>query len=341
MNRGLGVTIGSILFSGLAVLAGCMTLTGGGSNSLLSDGTVIASNPEEAKIVTSDIANFWYAYDTATPESELTVFREEYLRRGTQGLKEFARLKIGRIDYFVRRIRRHSKYYASIRQSTLSIQTKETEIRSVFRKLKDLYSESVFPPLYFLIGPMNTGGVMTDRGLIIGIELYSKTGSSPLDELTPWEQSVVRPVESVPLVVAHELVHYQQHFKKKPANLLGRSIAEGGADFLSEVITGDTLDKALYRYGKMHEEQLWNEFRAVMQKNDWRNWLYNGGGLTARGALNDRPADLGYFVGYRICKAYYERANDKMKAIKDILEIRDFNEFLSDSGYGSSFAMNN
>jgi len=57
-------------------------------------------------------------------------------------------------------------------------------------------------------------------------------------------------------------------------------------------------------------------------------WLY-GGADEATG----RPADLGYFMGFRICQAYYQQAKDKKQAIVEILNTRDFNRLLADSGY--------
>ena len=47
----------------------------------------------------------------------------------------------------------------------------------------------------------------------------------------------------------------------------------------------------------------------------------------------DRPADLGYWVGYRIAQTYYENSADKTKAIHDILKVRNANGFLKKSGY--------
>jgi hypothetical protein len=41
-----------------------------------------------------------------------------------------------------------------------------------------------------------------------------------------------------------------------------------------------------------------------------------------------RPADLGYYVGYKIAQSYYERAHDKKQAIRDVLEAEDFEQFL-------------
>ena len=54
-------------------------------------------------------------------------------------------------------------------------------------------------------------------------------------------------------------------------------------------------------------------------------------------AAKERPADLGYYIGYKICEAYYQNAKDKKQAIKDILGIKDFNQFLKDSGYQGKF----
>jgi uncharacterized protein YjaZ len=64
-----------------------------------------------------------------------------------------------------------------------------------------------------------------------------------------------------------------------------------------------------------------------MKKNDSTNWLYHGG------KTKDRPADLGYFMGFRITQAYYRRAPDKTQAVINILNIKDFNKFVQDSGY--------
>jgi uncharacterized protein YjaZ len=50
-------------------------------------------------------------------------------------------------------------------------------------------------------------------------------------------------------------------------------------------------------------------------------------------ASGEKPADLGYYVGYKICEAYYNQAKDKKQAVKDILTIQDYKQFLAKSGY--------
>jgi hypothetical protein len=56
-------------------------------------------------------------------------------------------------------------------------------------------------------------------------------------------------------------------------------------------------------------------------------WLYNHPGTA------ERPADLGYWIGYRITKAYYLNAADKRQALRDIIELKDPKKLLADSGW--------
>jgi hypothetical protein len=49
------------------------------------------------------------------------------------------------------------------------------------------------------------------------------------------------------------------------------------------------------------------------------------------------PRDLGYWMGYRIARSYYDRADDKTKAVADILQLTDFAAFLRTSGYAERF----
>jgi uncharacterized protein YjaZ len=69
-----------------------------------------------------------------------------------------------------------------------------------------------------------------------------------------------------------------------------------------------------------------------MQGTDVSRWLYNQGSATP-----DRPGDLGYYVGYRICASYFDRMSDKVKAVSDIVEMGDGRVFLDASGYAARF----
>ncbi len=66
-------------------------------------------------------------------------------------------------------------------------------------------------------------------------------------------------------------------------------------------------------------------------------------GITLRSSIAGgqplKPADLGYYIGYKIVESYYNRAKDKKQVIKDILDIKDFNAFLKASGYDEKFSV--
>lgn len=58
-------------------------------------------------------------------------------------------------------------------------------------------------------------------------------------------------------------------------------------------------------------------------------WLYD--------QSDDRPGNLGIWIDYRIAKAYYEQATDKRVAIRRMLNIPDYRQFLEESGYRATF----
>ncbi len=281
-------------------------------------------DPSAARIVTEDIQRFWEAYDRAAPDFSAEPFEKLYLARGTRGLNDFVRLRIRSAAELVEAIRRCPRYYASIRESTRRIPAMEAEIRASFVALKRLYPDAVFPDVYFVIGRLSSGGTTSDRGLLIGAEMYGRTPETPTEELGDWLRQVLAPVDRVPHTVAHELIHFQQKYGEQPT-LLGQSINEGSADFLAELISGRHANQHIHEFADPREAELWEEFRKRMHGKDVSGWLY--------GDTEGRPHDLGYWMGYKITKAYYERAADKQQAIRDILDIRNFDDFLAKSGY--------
>jgi uncharacterized protein YjaZ len=74
-----------------------------------------------------------------------------------------------------------------------------------------------------------------------------------------------------------------------------------------------------------HEKEIETAFAADEDKTDLSHWLYN--------STADKPADLGYWVGYRIMKSYYQHAADKRQAFRDIIQISDPKAFLAKSGW--------
>jgi hypothetical protein len=288
------------------------------------------TNPETVKFVTSDINLFWAAYDKAKPENDLIVYRDEYLKKGSVGLQEFAKLRIGSSCGLVNAINASPKYYAALRQPSLKIASYENQMRASFRKLKELYPAAVFPDVYFLIGRMSSAGTLNEKGLYIGVDMFGKNGGAPLDELGNWHKAVVASVERIPFIAAHEAIHYQQNGTQSNT-LLARALGEGIADFVGELISGGSINPHLHEYGNQREKELWLAFQKEMSGKDVKNWLYQGDDV------KDKPADLGYYMGYKIAESYYKNASDKKQALKDILVINDYEAFLKASRYEEKF----
>jgi hypothetical protein len=239
-------------------------------------------------------------------------------------------------------VARRPRFYAGLRRSTLALDSlggAVAQIRAEYRRLAALYPDAVFPPVYFLIGRLTSGGTTGPSGILIGAEMHAATATTPRDELTAWQRAVVGDVKGVPRVVAHELVHVQQEEARRfrgatPAGaassapiLLAQALEEGCADLLADVMVGSPDSSGNIAYGLAHERELWRDFQRAMLGTDTKGWLYEGD------AAKNRPADLGYFIGARICRAYYERAPDKRQAVRDILVMDDPKAFLQASGY--------
>jgi hypothetical protein len=286
---------------------------------------------DAAELAFSDVDLFWKAFDAAKRGNRAEVLRAAYLEKGSVGLKEFLRVRIRSADNLAATIAKHPKYYAALRVPSRQLPAYKDAIRTSFHKLKKLYEPAIFPNVYFVIGSMNSGGTLTGTGLLIGVDMYGMNKGAPVEELGRWHRTVLKPIKEIPYIVAHELIHYQQKYPRYDSTLLAWAIREGSADFVGELISGSQINTHLHTYGNPRERQLWLEFKQQMDGKDLSKWLFQAD------AAKDRPADLGYYMGYKICASYYKQAADKKAAIRAILEIKDFKDFLKASKYDSKF----
>lgn len=315
----------------------------------------VNADPAKAKFVTSDIDNFWRAFDLAAKETDkekkIAIYQAEYLDKGSAGLKDFIRLRIKDAKTLVETVEGLPRFYASVRASSLRVGEMEKKMRKAFFKFKKIYPDAVFPDVYFVIGITNTGGTASGSGLLIGTELYGLTKDTPRDEFVNvfrvrapkgTDEATLRDrtrrllsvmlkgIEKLPPIVAHESCHFNQKYPPQ-TTLLAKAIQEGACDFIAEKTAGETINMEQKIYGDAHETELWKEFEAQMSGADYSKWMYNG--ITS----GERPPDLGYYMGYKISHAYYKKAKDKRQAIKDILETKDFPALFEKSRYREKF----
>jgi hypothetical protein len=74
------------------------------SCTVLSQNSRVSKEPRLSKIYTSDIDNFYKAFDLAINDTDnaKNIFKKEYFSKGTKGLKDFYKTKIGNIDKFTK-----------------------------------------------------------------------------------------------------------------------------------------------------------------------------------------------------------------------------------------------
>lgn len=102
-------------------------------------GASAPQDPAAAQFVTSDIENFWRAYDAG---ASAAAFQTGYLDAGSAGLKGFARAKGLTAANLAATVQRYPRYYANIRPNTLRLSGDEAlldRIRENYRRIKALY----------------------------------------------------------------------------------------------------------------------------------------------------------------------------------------------------------
>lgn len=289
------------------------------------------SDPANMQIITSDIDRFWKLYDKINNKNADEIFMKHYIMAGSQGLRTFFEVRMNlRATNLITTVKEYNKYYESIRPVSLALKNYAPQIIAAAKKLKALYDAAIFPPTTFTIANFNAFGTADGGGgQLIGSEFLCNKATADTTQLSDWEKSNLTDTSKILGIVIHELIHIEQN-TAATNTLLERSINEGSADFISQLVLGFNLNKKIHEYGNTHEKELWQKFQQQMNGKDVSEWLYNG--FDAKRAY---PQDLGYYMGYKICEAYYNKAADKKQAVKDILEIQDFKLFLAKSGYGS------
>lgn len=132
-------------------------------------------------------------------------------------------------------------------------------------------------------------------------------------------------------VIAHEYVHAQQsadltrRIEGNTPTVLEVSLSEGIAEFIGELISGDVAYGSLRGAASGRILEIERGWYAERHSTDLTNWVYN--------SSPGNPGDLGYWVGYRVAKSYYQSAPDKRAAIASMVRMSDPEAFLENSGW--------
>jgi hypothetical protein len=300
----------------------------------------ISQGQNQNIIVTTDITNFWKAYDliksTQDTNKQYEYINKLFLNRGTPGLIALIQVRDYTAKSYVDAIRQYPLFWRSVRKNTLKAPSFATALKGGIAKLKNLYPELRPATIYFTIGALRTNGTTQKDQILIGSELAladktSNTSEFPsnLGHLETFFDG--NPIKSVVFGNVHEFVHTQQ--KSTIGNsLLAQCVLEGVAEFLAVQATGQTSSAPALTYGPLHDLRIKEVFTNQIFSANTGFWLYNN----RKSEFGIR--DLGYYVGYAICQRYYVNAVDKKQAIKTMIELnyndeKALNNLVDQSGY--------
>ncbi len=297
---------------------------------------VSAFSQKSTKIFTSDIDNFWIAYDsirnTDNHPKKLELIKRLYTDKGTEGLKTFMKVRDYNDTLFVNIIDQYPKFWNSVRPNTLTIKTKTKELEASVARLKKIYPELKEAEMYFTVGGLNSGGTVSGNKVLVGSEIATGLPSTDVSEFqSDWLKTVFaqQSLDHIVSLNIHEYIHTQQNGERR--RVLNKAIKEGSCDLIAELVMDKPLERKYLSYGAAHAADIKKEFKKEMLTSNLGNWFYNG-------RQKGESADLGYYVGYEICKSYYKNAKDKKRAVKDIIELnfdsdKAVEDFLGRSGF--------
>jgi hypothetical protein len=274
-----------------------------------------APSPE---IHIEDVERFYRIYDAANGSPTAEQLQHDYIDAGSEGLHALARLRNVTGARIAETLARNPKIYSNAKRCMAVLPRVKERVRVALGKLGRLNPEARFPPVTVAVSRGKPAGIgYPDTGIQIGLEALCAA-----DFMNPnVEDRFVH-------VISHEYVHVQQApalAAREDLTVLERSLVEGGAELISELISGLAGQAHFPGLTTGREKEIEKAFLADQDKTDLAAWLDN--------STLEKPGDLGYWVGHRIAKSYYQHATDKRQALRDIFQMTDAKAFLAKSGW--------
>lgn len=279
-----------------------------------------ASSPKAVEVQTSDVTSFYRLYDAANGKPSARTLQEDYIDKGTDGVRQFVPYRIISGEALAKEIAKEELIYQQARSCMEVLPAVKTKLRGSFRRLAALDPKATFPPVTILIGRNNSGGTTGKSGVLIGLEVVCRSS---------WLQPNL--TERLYHLIAHEYGHVEQSSELDAdgdnTTVLKASLIEGVAELVAQLTSGQVSNVHLQRWTAGYVKEIDQRFLDDANKRDVSAWLYNGVGTP------EKPGDLGYWVGYRIAKAYYDKAADKRVALRTLLDLKDPAAILTESGW--------
>ncbi len=296
---------------------------------------------KQSFINTSDIPKFWAAYDQVIAISDTSkqvqMLDSLYLKAGSPGLHSMMEARRYTAEEYVYAINHYPNYWNTIRSKTQKAAGYASDINKGIKKLKEIYPELKPASIYFTVGAMRSGGTTLADRVLIGVEIAladKDVDVSEVKEDFPHLPSYFQsnePDNNIVFNNIHEYVHTQQD-TTVANSLLSRILIEGVAEFVAEKALNTASPTQSVIYGKENDKAIKETFVKEMFTQFEMMWFWGNPNVIFK------KSDLGYYIGYAISKSYYDHAQDKEQAIKNMINLDYLNEqevyqFIDDSKY--------
>ncbi len=277
-------------------------------------------NPKKAQIIFSDLNHFMDAYKELSKNTDtIRVLQTFYFERGSDGLKEFVRRHQLTPERLKEAIRENPERYALLPDFVTKIGEVQELYTFVLDDFHKVVPNAMYPPTYLIVGANRGIGQASMVGQLITVT------------------RIVDNMDKMKKMMVHELAHFQQAISMggqkyaalyaSPDNMLGMSLREGGAEFVTAQVLGNITQIGALEYLEKNESRLKKQFLNDSKAQNKDFWFWPSLEHETYTKL------LGYAIGYKICKQYYEEAPNKTAALIDILKMEDAELFLKSSHY--------
>lgn len=221
--------------------------------------------------------------------------------------------------------------YEEFSDRVAALAATEPEIREAYRKLERLYSDAVYSPLHVFFGSYSVRSLIRPVGILMSGEYFTgmPAAMDPTSDL--YLRGLMAEPERIVSQVLHEQVHIQQARHNPLAMFAGtvleRTLFEGGADFVSEFITGAHNNRAAIGYVERHGEALWCDFHRAIDRSYRDHWIDVD-------RYGRPPSGIAGAFGYSIAEAYYRSFEEPEAGLRALLELEEsYEEIFRRSGF--------
>lgn len=289
------------------------------------------TDPLTAEIELADVDRFATLFERSEGSPTAEQLQAEYLDRGSRGVEIFTPNRIIDADRLASKIAQSPELYRDAIDNCLpTVREARADLRSIYLGLQGALPEARLPRVYVVIGANNSGGTAGPDAQVLGLEVLCRISA---------DQAGLR--TTLRHFFAHETVHsLQMQAGEGPAGdaLLYDVLAEGAADFIARLVTGEEpdIDRAEWALPREAEllEQLLEDFDTVRDGGEGageatRRWVGNHGSPP-----DGWPGELGYWMGMRIWERYWNASPDKRAALQAMIELKNPRAILAMANVG-------